>query len=561
MNITKIELHNFLSHKDTEFDISGINPVIVVGGNGAGKSTLVKDSITWALFGKARAGNDEVIHHGEEDAVVQITFVLNNRTYEVMRQRRRERKTMLNVWENKVDITGATIAETQTIIEQLLGMNYETFTCTACIEQGKSDSFSTLNPKDAKKVIMDILQLGDYEKYLKRAKELSNTFSGKLILAEGEHDTARREIEELEKEVASSQHHKVDLEVVKKQQEDLQARKAKLESESAWLEKQLHEESEELSRLSTYRMQLIDAVNNVQVKLTKVEKAGKKGVCPLCLTSLTESTINHVLNEFRKRVEKYDIEMRNVEPKLKALTKSNEVVSRKHLLVSQERAEVETDLEVVRGKTYEVKGALGFDRAKEELLAKAKAKLEDATIRVKQLTRAQSQYAVLTRAFDRNGIPTLIIENVIPEVEVTTNKLLSILSSGTMRVELRTQKALKTGGIGDTLEIRVLLLTNSQTYATLSGGEKFRLDLALRIALSTVLARRNNFKCETLIVDEGFGSLDAVGKQKFVELSNALQDTFKRLIIITHTDLTDYYNDLITVRKVDGVSTISRGGS
>ena len=76
-------------------------------------------------------------------------------------------------------------------------------------------------------------------------------------------------------------------------------------------------------------------------------------------------------------------------------------------------------MDSLSSRVYEVQGALGFVRAKEEELNAEKAKLETLILQVKRLTRAHSQYSVLTRAFDRNGIPTLIIENVIPEIEET----------------------------------------------------------------------------------------------------------------------------------------------
>jgi len=556
MNITKIELTNFLSHKRTIFDISNINPVIVVGDNGAGKSTLVKDSVTWALFGKARAGNDEVIHHGEEDAVVQITFILNNRTYEVMRQRRRERKTMLNVWENQVEITGATIMETQTIIEQLLGMNYETFTCTACIEQGKSDSFSALSPKEAKRVIMSILQLDIYDKYLQAVKYRANELAGKRIVSEGERDTSQLRIEELENEIKNSGQHKVQLEKIEKEQSVFQEKISTIEKQLYTLEKSLSGKEAESSKVLMYVDQLKDAVSNVKTKLTKIKKAGTKEKCPLCLTVLSREAIGNVVKEFESRLKKYETELSHSRGKLEPALVAIETETHDHYVLSQNRSEFENSVEGLRHKAYEVQDAIGFMRAKDEEIQKAKTRLEDIVIEVKHITRLWSQYNILTKAFDRNGIPTLIIENVIPEVEETTNRILAVLSSGTMTLAIITQRELKTGGVGDTLEIQIKLHGKTQNYDILSGGEKFRVDLALRIALSTVLARRNNFKCETLIVDEGFGSLDAMGRQKFVELSKALSDTFKRLIIITHTDLTDYYSNLVTVTKTEGVSSI-----
>ena len=558
MNITKIKLTNFLSHKNTEFDMSEINPVIIVGANGAGKSTLVKDSVTWALFGKARASNDDIINDNEDETTVEVTFTLNNRTYDVVRYRERERKTTLHVWEDNNEITSATIPDTQKMIEQLLGMNYDTFTRTACIEQGKSDSFSTLTPKDAKKVIMDILQLGVYETYLKIAKARANNLSSKLMAAEAEQAERQLVIEELNQKIKDSEHHKIDLEEIRQEQERYRAKVDETKTQFVAAEKALFKNESESSKLMMYSQQLEDALLNVRDKLSKIQKAGVKKKCPLCLTALSEKTVENVVKEFDRKIEKYDTELTGVKATFNRLLSEKDSLSLEHHKISQNLGEFESKLEGLEHRAYAVQNEVGFMRAKEDERTKVKERLEDLTIDTKRLTREWSQYNVLTKAFDRNGIPTLIIENVIPEIEETTNRILAVLSSGTMKAELKTQKELKTGGLSDTLEIRILSLTESRTYATLSGGEKFRVDLSLRIALSTVLARRNNFKIETLIIDEGFGSLDEIGKQKFVELASSLRDTFEKIIIITHTNLTDFYSDLITVEKNDGISHIRK---
>ncbi|KKK47393.1 hypothetical protein LCGC14_3155700, partial [marine sediment metagenome] len=110
MNILSIELKNFLSHKETVLRLGDLNPVVIVGKNGAGKSTLVKDSITWALFGKARASNDEIIHNLEPFAEVRVRFQLGGKVYEVIRYRERKKRTTLSAFEGDNEITGATIA-------------------------------------------------------------------------------------------------------------------------------------------------------------------------------------------------------------------------------------------------------------------------------------------------------------------------------------------------------------------------------------------------------------------------------------------------------------------
>jgi len=436
-------------------------------------------------------------------------------------------------------------------------LHYETFVSTSCIEQGKADSFSVLTPKEAKNIIMNVLQLGVYGVYFNLAKEKANNFAGELIAKEGEQHIEQSKLVTLQASVEGLQHHRENVSRLEGLRDKYQTRIKELEVEMYRLENTLRTESEESSRLTLYVGQLKDAQSVVDGKLVKIQRAKDKGKCPLCLSQLTSEAVQIVVDEFHKRYEKYGAELEKSEGQLQSMMRRQMVDSSTCKRLRVEKEQCQGSVEQATQQLREAEGQVGFLSAKEAELSNAKEKLSRLTIEIKKIMRVQSHYATLAKAFDKHGIPTLIIENVIPEIEENANRILSTLSD-TMQLELRTQKTLKTGGVGDTLEIVIKSLTTERNYDMLSGGEKFRVDLALRIALSTVLARRNNFKCETLIIDEGFGSLDEIGKQKFVELSMALHNTFKRIILITHTDLTERYTDIITVRKINGISQLDQ---
>ena len=83
-----------------------------------------------------------------------------------------------------------------------------------------------------------------------------------------------------------------------------------------------------------------------------------------------------------------------------------------------------------------------------------------------------------------------------------------------------------------------------------SGGEAFRVNFAIRIALSRLLARRSGAKLETLFLDEGFGTQDGKGREKLVEVIEAIKTDFKKILVITHVeDLKDAFPQRIEVSK------------
>ena len=173
----------------------------------------------------------------------------------------------------------------------------------------------------------------------------------------------------------------------------------------------------------------------------------------------------------------------------------------------------------------------------------------------KRLTDAkydQEVHTQLTQAFGKKGVQALIIENAIPELEDETNRLLERLTDGDMHLYFETLKEAKSKKDTpiETLEIKVSDNLGTRPLEMYSGGEGFRAAFALRIALSKLLARRAGARLQTLIIDEGFGSQDAKGREKLVECLNAIKDDFERIIVITHIDeLKDAFANRIEVTK------------
>lgn len=159
-------------------------------------------------------------------------------------------------------------------------------------------------------------------------------------------------------------------------------------------------------------------------------------------------------------------------------------------------------------------------------------------------------YKELRTAFGKNGVPAMIIETAIPELEVEANDLLARMTDGRMHLRLMTQREKITGGLAETLDIEIADELGTRSYEMYSGGEAFRVNFALRVALSKMLARRAGAHLRTLFIDEGFGTQDESGRTKLVEAINAIQDDFDLILVITHIDeLRDSFPVHINVEK------------
>jgi exonuclease SbcC len=193
-----------------------------------------------------------------------------------------------------------------------------------------------------------------------------------------------------------------------------------------------------------------------------------------------------------------------------------------------------------------------------EALATQRARRESLETEHANKMHQEGLLEELKKAFGKNGVPAMIIETALPELEASANDILTRMTDGRMNLRLTTQKEKITGGVAETLDIEIADELGTRSYEMFSGGEAFRINFALRVALSQLLARRAGAHLRTLFIDEGFGTQDEDGRNKLVEAINAIQNEFDMVLIITHLeDLRDSFPVHIVVEKTPHGSRVS----
>jgi len=204
-----------------------------------------------------------------------------------------------------------------------------------------------------------------------------------------------------------------------------------------------------------------------------------------------------------------------------------------------------------------------YDRlvsARQDLMAMDDLRVRKTELEARLSSRREERatYDELRLAFSKNGIPAMIIETAIPELEVTANRLLTRMTDGRMNLSMSTQREKKDGGVAETLDIQISDELGTRAYEMFSGGEAFRINFAIRVALSQMLARRAGAHLRTLFIDEGFGTQDDEGRNKLVEAINAVQDEFAIILVVTHIEeLRDQFPVHIAVEKTSDGSRVT----
>jgi len=203
---------------------------------------------------------------------------------------------------------------------------------------------------------------------------------------------------------------------------------------------------------------------------------------------------------------------------------------------------------------------IGGIRVKLEYCHELESRKKEREKLLSQAGTEEDIYRELAEAFGKKGIQALLIETALPEIENEANRLLSRMTENRMHVKIDTQRETKKGDTIETLDINIADELGTRNYEMFSGGEAFRINFSIRIALSRLLARRAGAPLPTLIIDEGFGTQDSTGIERLRDAINSIQDDFEKIIVITHIDeLRDAFPTRIDVTKTPEGSVISLG--
>ncbi|MBM3933538.1 MAG: SMC family ATPase [SAR202 cluster bacterium] len=229
---------------------------------------------------------------------------------------------------------------------------------------------------------------------------------------------------------------------------------------------------------------------------------------------------------------------------------------------------LEAELATARGLFQSTERRLQDARVQHRVLCKQLERIAalEGQLKAKQKVRKdlvdeKGVYDELTVAFGKNGIQALIIETAIPQLQDDANELLGRLTENRMFLKLQLAEGRKERRIGiasEELEIKISDEIGTRSYETFSGGEAFRINFALRIALSKLLARRSGAPLPILFIDEGFGSQDLEGQERLKEAIQSIQEEFQKIIVITHVeDIKEAFPVRIEVTKTPMGSTFA----
>ncbi len=177
MRPLRLELEGFTSFVERQtVDFSGLDLFAVTGPTGAGKSSLV-DALVFALYGQVpRVGDDykQLISHGADRLSVLLEFEVGGERYRLARTARRagaSKQRLERLEGDEARPLADKAREIRTRIERILGLDYDGFTRAVVLPQGQFDEFLKGEPKERRKILVSLLNLGIYDAVQKLANQ------------------------------------------------------------------------------------------------------------------------------------------------------------------------------------------------------------------------------------------------------------------------------------------------------------------------------------------------------------------------------------------------------
>jgi DNA repair exonuclease SbcCD ATPase subunit len=195
-----------------------------------------------------------------------------------------------------------------------------------------------------------------------------------------------------------------------------------------------------------------------------------------------------------------------------------------------------------------------FKRVKEERDS-YKTKIEENEQVLVTVSKDLEKASFWVEAFGPRGIRSFIFENALPYLSEKANTYSTILTGGTVTIDILPTTPLKNGTTKEKLFVSAKNSFGANVYAGNSDGERRRIDICILLALQDLIASRASKVWNTIIFDEVMDTLDKTGIQNVIELLRTYQN--KNIFLISHSeDLKQYFDTAIIVQKENGVSKL-----
>jgi DNA repair exonuclease SbcCD ATPase subunit len=563
----KVRWKNFLStgNQFTEIDFLKHSTNLIIGTNGAGKSTVL-DALTFSLFGKAfrKINKPQLINSvNEKDCVVEVEFSISGTQWKIERG---IKPAIFKIWrdDNLLDQSAAANDQQKWLEQNVLKMNYKSFTQIVILGSSTFVPFMQLTPGNRREVIEDLLDIRIFS-------SMNTVIKEKIRLVKEDVKVLELKKESLIDKVNMQENFIDELENRgKKNIEDKESKIGNLlVEENKWMgdneEKNrelvdLQGKLEEYTGATEKLRKLGNLKGKISNKVSSITKEHKffsqNTVCPTCGQGIEESfRINRITDaqdkakelqsgytELEQAINKEEERERQFTTLSKEITTLTHGISQNNIKIAGCQRQVR-DLE---SEIQRITDNLANRNTEHEKLTTFKDNLKTTYDELAQRKDTINYYDFSYSLLKDGGVKTKIIKKYLPLINQQVNKYLQLMD---FYINFSLDEE-----FNETVQSPI---HDVFSYSSFSEGEKMRIDLALLFTWREVARMKNSVNTNLLIMDEVFdSSLDGMGTEEFLKIIRfVIQDA--NVFVISHKEsLHDKFGDVIRFDKIKGFSRI-----
>jgi DNA repair exonuclease SbcCD ATPase subunit len=545
--------------RDNILDLNDSNLTQLVGTNGMGKSSIPL-IIEEVLFNKNSKGikKQEIQNRFVNDGYsINLTFQVDENDYEIDVSRKASIKCKL--YKNGDDISSHTATNTYKTVQDLLGLDFKTFTQLVYQNTNTSLQFLTATDTNRKKFLIDLLKLEEYVEFFDIFKEAARDISFEVNNLNGKSDTIVKWLEENKLESMDilpilnlpkfSESDEQQLQQLRHDFEKISENNKKIIDNNFIKERLTEQETNEhrlfkgeeisltamLQQLGTFSSKEAEA----QAHMDKIDTL--EGQCPTCeqeldwneLEKLNLDYLNAKTNAHNNQVilqekiaeakkhnklciirdsqqREYEDLIRDWDNSLPSTILDGEDISSQIDELSSNIASVRNRIEGISASNLVAERHNTRISIIQEQSEGMETQLEEVVAALGKIEEQATHLEILKKAFSTNGLLAYKIENLVKDLEDLTNEYLAELSSGRFSLEFVVTN--------DKLNVEITDNSKVVDILALSSGELARVNTATLLAIRKLMSSISSSRINTLFLDEIISVLDDEGKEKLVEI-------------------------------------------
>ena len=594
--LKKLEWDNCFSYgKQNSLDLNNSTLTQLVGTNGTGKSSLPL-IIEEVLYNKNSKGikkadiQNRFVNAGYS---IKLTFSVDNNEYKIDANRSRG-SIKVKLYKNDEDISSHTATNTYKTVEEILGLDFKTFTQLVYQNTNASLQFLTATDANRKKFLIELLNLEDYVEYYDVFRELSRQMGQDVSKLDGKEKT-------IVKWLNDNKLKDISILPMKKLPEYSEIDEKALRDLSIDFEN-IVEKNQKINDNNTYKQLFYQLdLGLIQSKLKKPEsyhdlisrqgmvkgyveewksKETKykklEGNCPTCEQPVDEQLIEDLIDDAKQMADDHQIEVTELENEINN-RKTEESQYEKYAETKREfedlHSRIDNDLPTntfhagdlsnrinqLKKKITDAKSQIQKiaedneettrKNTRIQVILEQTGEFEDelkaVTSKLSEIEEKSGHIEILKKAFSTNGLIAYKIENMVKDLEDLANDYLAELSDGRFSINFVVTN--------DKLNVEVTDNGKIIAITALSSGELTRVNTATLVAIRKLMSSISKSRINVLFLDEVINVLDEQGREKLVEV--LLQEEGLNTYIVSH-GWTHPLLEKIEVIKEDNISRL-----